>query len=380
MVKARTWFSLFIMAVGTIAATASCGSDEGTGNGVAGGTVLGDAGNAGSSGSGMSGAGRGGSVGRAGSPSTSGTAGVGTGGTDTNPPATSSLGAPCTTDKQCDAGMVCLTSSSTEFNGGGPAGGMCTLACNATTDCTGVEPGSDCFNFGTDAAPKLYCLDGCTQGGDETTAANKCQGRGDFSCVDLSQTSTPEAFCIPLCRSDVECGTGLYCNKGSGLCSKTKPTGDPVGTACTPATTSAAGATVPGSDNCEGFCIRTTADGVTPVKGVCAEFCAGLLDCGYKGAQPGGLCFGQLSDTFGLLDLGYCLPSCDCTDGCPFPGDMCRAWTTAQQSFVTELGAPGLCVPDVTGSVEITTCPDGAGGEGGAPGVPPSDAGASGAP
>ncbi|MES1172776.1 MAG: hypothetical protein ABUL62_00510 [Myxococcales bacterium] len=374
MVKARTWFSLFIMGVATIAATASCGSDEGTGGNTAGGAVIGDGGS-----SGLSGAGRGGSVGRAGSATVAGTAGI-SGGSDPNTPI-SNLGSPCTNDKACGTGMVCLTASSTELSGGGPAGGLCTLACTTTTDCTAVEPGSDCFNFGTTAAPKLFCLDGCAQGGDDTTAASKCQGRGDFACVDLSTSATPDPFCLPLCRSDAECGTGLYCDKGSGLCSKTKPTGDPVGTACTPATTDATtGATVAGSNNCEGFCIRTTADGVKPAKGVCAEFCAGLLDCGYNGTVPGGVCFGALSDTFGLLDLGYCFPKCDCTDNCPFPGDLCRAWTSAQQSFVDDLGAPGLCAPDVTGSVEITSCPDGAGGEGGAPSVPPSDAGASGAP
>jgi hypothetical protein len=376
VVKARTWFSLFIMGVVTIAATASCGSDEGTGGGVAGGAVIdGGAG-------GRSGTGRGGSGGRAGASSTAGTAGTGTGGADTNQPSVSNLGAKCTTDKQCGDGMVCLTASGTEFNGGGPANGMCTLACTSQTDCTAVEPGSDCFNFGTSAAPKLYCLDGCTQGGDETTASNKCQGRGDFSCVDLSNTAVPDPFCLPLCRSDLECGTGLYCNKGNGVCSKTKPpAGDPVGTACTPSSVAADGVTtIPGSDNCDGFCIRTTANNVTPVKGVCAEFCAGLLDCQYTGDKPGGLCFGQLSETFGLLDLGYCLPNCGCTDDCPFPGDLCRAWPAAQSSFADELGAPGLCIPDVTGSVELTTCADASGGAGGEPGVTPTgEAGASGA-
>jgi hypothetical protein len=165
------------------------------------------------------------------------------------------------------------------------------------------------------------------------------------------------------------------------MCTKTKPTGDPVGAACTPAVKDSAGMTVPGSDNCEGFCIRTTADGVTPAKGVCAEFCAGFLPCGYQGDKPGGLCAGQFSDNFGLLDLGYCLPNCGCTDDCPFPGDMCRAWAADQQSFVTALGAPGLCAPEVTGSVELTQCTGGGeGGAGGAPAMPPpAEAGASGA-
>jgi len=266
--------------------------------------------------------------------------------------------------------MVCLTAGSTALNGGGPAGGMCTLACTSTADCTAVAPGADCFNFGTMAAPKLYCLDGCTQGGtDAATAASKCQGRGDFACVDLSSSTVPDPFCIPLCRSDIECGTGLYCNKGSGLCSKTKPTGDPVGTACTPGAD---------TDTCEGFCIRTSADGVMPVTGVCAEFCAGLLDCMYDGDKPGGLCAGQFSNTFGILDLGYCEPSCDSTCDCPITGDLCRAWAADEQTLAMDLGKKGLCYPNVTGSVELT-CDDqgmaGAGGDSGGVGA----AGAAGA-
>src|SRR3954471_14084651 len=100
VIKARTWLSLFIMGVATIAATASCGSDEGTGGGTAGGTVLGDAGSSGASGS----AGRG-SMSRAGAPSTAGNSGSGTGGGDINTPI-SNLGAKCTSNNQCGDGMV----------------------------------------------------------------------------------------------------------------------------------------------------------------------------------------------------------------------------------------------------------------------------------
>ena len=352
MVKARTWISLFIMAVATIAATASCGSDEGTGGGAAGGGVLGDGGNAGRT-----------SVGRAGA--------AGTGGGSSS--LMSKLGAPCTTAAQCDTGMVCLPASGTDFTGGGPPGGMCTLPCSGLdTDCTAVQAGSACFNLGTTAAPALYCLEGCTLGGDATSAAGKCQGRDDFACYDTSSTTVPDPYCIPLCLADVDCGPGLFCNKNSGVCSKTKVTGDPVGTACSPSAT---------NNTCDGFCIRTSADNVTPVTGQCAEFCAGLLGCQYNAAktQAGGVCYGAFSDGFGYDDLGYCLPSCDCTGECPFPGDMCRAWTAAQQGFVDQLHKAGLCVPDLAGSTELTTCANGEGGAGGALGTGSGEAGASGA-
>jgi hypothetical protein len=373
---------LFIMGVATVAATASCGSDEGTGGGVSGGTVLGDAGEGG----GSAAAGRGGSGGRAGSSATAGTAGTGTAGAATGN--TTKLGAKCTSDAQCGGkGLICITANSTEYSGGGPQGGICTLPCTASPDgpspdCTAITPNSECFYFGTkedqsDAATKSYCLAGCTAGGDETSDPTKCQGRDDFVCADLSSTEVPARFCLAMCQSDALCGTGLYCDKSSGICTKTKPpAGDPVGTACTPPSTNAAGMDVAGSGNCEGVCLRTTDDGVTPVKGVCAELCSGLTGCQYKGTQPGGLCYG-LSAELGIFDLGYCLPTCDCSGTCPFPGDGCRAWTPAQQDFVDLLGAPGLCIAatQITDSVELTTCTE---GEGGAPGLPPSEAGASG--
>ncbi|HYQ28241.1 MAG TPA: hypothetical protein VER04_13520, partial [Polyangiaceae bacterium] len=87
MVKARTWFALFIVSVGTIAATASCGSDEATG-GSGGGSII--------TGGGIGGGGHPGSIGRSGF--------GGGGGTSTSG---SSLGAECTSDAQCGEGLIC---------------------------------------------------------------------------------------------------------------------------------------------------------------------------------------------------------------------------------------------------------------------------------
>jgi len=360
VVKARTWFTLFVLSLGTVAATASCGSDEATGGGAgsggaAGGSVLGGAGKAGSS---------------------TGRAGSGGGGTVTG---SSLLGAPCASDAACADGMVCANAKSNLFPIGSPANGLCTLPCMSTDECAAVEAGADCFNFGTKNAPKLYCLQGCVQGGnDQATLDAKCQGRGDMICTDLhdpTTTTTPEPFCLPHCSSDADCTSGLFCNKSSGFCSSTKHTGDPAGAPCDPSAT---------TDTCEAFCLTTTAQGVTPAKGVCAEFCSGLLDCSYNGKTPGGLCYGQLTETFGVLDLGYCLPSCSCSGECPIPGDLCRAWTANQSSFKSDLGAPGLCVPDLAGSTELA-CSDGSAGAGGAvgaagtPGVSEPGAGAGGA-
>ncbi len=85
---------------------------------------------------------------------------------------------------------------------------------------------------------------------------------------------------------------------------------------------------------------------------------------------PGGLCIFPLSTPFGSLDLGICQPNCACNSDCKLPGDLCRAWasTAAEAQYKTELGASGLCYPNVTGSVALTCGGAGGGGTGGAGG------------
>ena len=219
MVKAHTWFTLFIVSLGTVAATASCGSDEAIGGG---------GGASGAAGGGLiSGAGRAGGMGRAGS--------SGGGGAPSGEGAT--LGAACTVDTQCGDGMVCIKANSKGFGDGGPSKGMCTMACEpGGLECGVLKAGAECFNFGTDTAPQGYCLDACELGDPLDGLNSKCAGRPDFVCADLGEVDAPAPFCIPHCRSDAECGSGLFCDKSSllGLCVKTKPKGDPVGTDCDP--------------------------------------------------------------------------------------------------------------------------------------------------
>jgi len=336
VVKARTWFALFIVSLGTIAATASCGSDEATGGGTGGGNII-------------SGGGRSGGAGRAGS---GGGASV-----------VSALGAECAADADCGAGLICAKPNGTTFGGGGPSNGMCTMPCEpGGTECDSLKAGAECFDFSTTDTPKGYCLDSCELG-PPLDVTSKCAGRSDFVCVDLGDTVTLP-FCVPHCRSDAECGSGLFCDKTGllGLCSKTKHTGDPVGSPCTP------GADTP---TCEAYCLRTSADGVMPVTGQCAELCSGGSECMYGSGTkpaPGGFCGGALSDNFGAVDLAYCLPNCSCTGDCALEGDLCRKWPDADQDTATALGAPGVCYPVVAQSVELSCGEGGAGGAGGAGG------------
>ncbi len=362
MIKARTWLTLLMLSVGTVAATASCGSDEATGaDGGSGGGSLITAGGAGRAGSGRAGA-----TGRAGSNGSN----TGDGGAGSEPAGSGQLGAMCDNDVPCGDGLTCLTPASTALGSGGPSNGLCTLKCTDNSECDAIEAGSACVLFGGTS----YCLEACEQG-EPVDLDSKCQGRPDLVCEDLADPAEgiPAPFCIPLCRADLECGKGLYCDPSIGLCTKTKPTGSPVGTACDP--TAAA-------DACEGSCIRTSDTGVVPVTGRCVELCSGGLPCMYTSDAvpvPGGLCVLPLSDEFGSFDLGVCEPNCACNSDCKLPGDQCRAWSTsaAEKQYKDVLGADGLCYPNVTGSVALT-CGAGGGAGAGAGGTGAGGTGAGG--
>ena len=363
MSKGRVWFTLFISSLVAATATASCGGGSvtvvaaggsppgtapgsgagatGLGGGAVGAAAASDSGGSDATG-GASAIGRAGSTGLPGSlgrsgasglpafPGSGGSAGVGT------------LGAMCASNLDCSSALICITPDSAAFASGGPSLGLCTRPCTTDASCAALVLGAGCVNFGTPTAPKAYCLEGCTQGGDVSSFDSKCHGRPDVACTDLSSTSTPEPFCVPLCRADLECGLGLFCNRKSGLCSATQSTGDPVGTACDPAST---------VSTCQGICV-----GFSATAGRCAEVCSGLSPCmfgGPSGDVPGGLCSGALSQNFGPLDEGFCEPNCQCTADCEFPDHVCRAWPTAEASFKQALGADGMCYPSVLDSVEL---------------------------
>jgi hypothetical protein len=335
VIKARTWFTLLSFSIGTIAATFGCGSDEATGGG---------GGASGSGGGGIIGAsGKGGAVSRAGA---GGGTSIGAG----------ILGSSCAIDGDCGTGYTCVTAGSGKLGGSGPSQGLCTASCMSDAECTALEPGSGCVNMGTTAVPAPYCLAGCVQG-DTADPSTKCQGRFDLACKDLANPTTSTAadpFCVPRCRMDAECGTGLFCSPRTGLCSKTKPTGDVAGTPCD------ANAM---TNNCSGICVGFPDSTGKVFTGYCADLCSGVTPCEFSGTTPGGLCLGALSQNFGPLDEGFCEPTCSCTDDCQFPGHICRGWMSTESDLQTALNSAGLCFPPVMdGSVELTACEGGAGG------------------
>ena len=311
------------------------------GAGDSGSSAVGSGGDAGDGAAGAAGEqasdGTAGSGGRAANGGSSGAAG--SGGSSAPVTKNAQLGAECASDTDCGKGLTCLQPTSTELGGGGPAHGLCTLVCTESSSCGKVKTGAECFDFGT----RAYCLESCELG-DVLDLADKCGGRFDFVCTQVDAID-PRAFCLPLCRADADCDAGGFCNRVSGLCEKTKTVTPAVGTPCNPNAT---------NPTC--VCLRTSADGVTPATGICAELCAGGGGCMFDeaGTQPGGLCVGALSDPFGALDLGYCLPSCDCTSECAAFGNLCRAWPSTNTDFKTYLGKAGLCYDVLAGSTELT--------------------------
>ncbi|HYQ02820.1 MAG TPA: hypothetical protein VER96_29315 [Polyangiaceae bacterium] len=348
--------------IGSHGGEAETGDTAGGGSSAGGSTAAG--GTLASGGTHFAGAGRAGGRGRG---------GAGGGGSSGN----QMLGAECTNNADCGTGLICITASSTLLGDGGPSNGMCTMACTpGGTECSALKVGAECANFSLTSTPQGYCLDACEPGA-PVDLSSKCWGRLDFMCVDLGSTQSAP-FCVPHCRSDAECGSGLYCDKSSvlGLCTKTKPVGDPAGTACAPDAA---------TNTCTGVCIPTSPVGTSPMTGVCGELCAVGSECLYgSGANPapGGLCAGILSDDSGLLDLGYCLSNCSCSSDCStLPGTLCRKWSATETEFANALGAPGLCYQSAVDSVELS-CGSGGKGSGGAGGsggaAPHAGAGGSG--
>jgi hypothetical protein len=249
---------------------------------------------------------------------------------------------------------------------------MCTKVCATDSDCSAIESDAACIPIELND-PTGFCLQPCVQG-NPTSALDKCQGRPDFLCVDLAGDGSAP-FCIPDCQSDSECGTGLFCNRRSGLCESTKPTGLPAGSACDPAAT---------ADPCLGICLQTSDTGVTPVVGACFDPCPVGTECLFAGTQAGGVCDLVSSAGFGFLDPGLCDPGCSCDEDCAVPGEACRGWATDASSvqLKQDIGSDGICslsansVP--AGSTELTCGAAGA-GAGGASGNPGGDnAGAAG--
>lgn len=117
------------------------------------------------------------------------------------PDGASNIGAACSVDHDCTAGLVCDTSM---------PGGLCTRPCKADAEC---------------GATRFSCLDNkCLPTCNIRSPASDC--RKQYVC----QLLAGKSLCKPDCNVSGVCKTGLSCDKKSGVC--LNPKGGTLGAAC----------------------------------------------------------------------------------------------------------------------------------------------------
>jgi hypothetical protein len=241
------------------------------------------------------------------------------------------FGAFCDSDAECEDGLTCLTAEGSEWLGGGPAGGYCSLSCaQDPTICQQKYPNSMCI---TGSGGEKFCFEAC-QHGDSLFGGEKCHSRVNSACYYLSSTSAASA-CLPSCGYDDECPAGRYCDLALGVCVDEQPAGLPIGTKCDPDSA---------ENPCTGFCIELRTG-----QGVCSGSCTYGAP-GACGVPPdenpvgSGICL-PLYDLAndGVGDTGLCVQRCNTADDCLSPGSICSEFndTATEEAYQ----AKGLCVP-----------------------------------
>jgi MYXO-CTERM domain-containing protein len=283
-------------------------------------------------------------------------------GVDSGPPTPSiPVGKACTTAADCEAGLICLLSTSDQLGGAGPAGGLCTVDCskNGQADCDAVDPGSFCGTF--DPAGNIaQCFERCTEGS-PVGDAPKCHNRPDMAC---SPTGVGiDGYCTPTCRGDSDCGK-RKCDPFSGLCMDTLTGTLGNGEACDPNA----------MNDCMGACIQVGGGTLSKANSACSAVCSigAPGACGTNpdpnaSTLPDAACLLVGDPQEGAGDLGGCAQLCDCDKDCLNPSFVC-----ASVPLAAGIGRPGTCVPgtDASGApVPGLSCGTGTGGAGGKSGA-----------
>ena len=199
------------------------------------------------------------------------------------------LGRACTSDLDCVdprwPNLSCVTASELALGGGAPPHGLCTAPCLASKECWAYGLESLCHRVG-DGLGQGYCFASCNFGPYPPSTPSKC-GRPDFACrptqfwPDEPQTRCPAKACstfdacvdgvcsgvintcLPSCRGDFDCESGLHCDLSldGGICVPATLGRKGFGEPCDPSTT---------PDPCVGFCLAAPGSS----SGHCSERCA----------------------------------------------------------------------------------------------------------
>lgn len=257
----------------------------------------------------------------------------GTGGSSTEEGPTPLVGRACSEDVQCGSGLRCYPSDANDFFGAGPAGGYCSLPCTQNTECTGVDPQSQCESG--------LCLRTCRSMDPTSVRENKCLTRRDVVCQSEAYLGvTPfsglrqAGLCMPQCGSDEDCGA-RFCDLARGLCVTTRPAGAPVGAECEV-----------NSDCLGGSCVNADGSGLNRL---CTGPCVfgQPVGCGdgvsadprnYACLSP---LIGGAFSSEGLGDVGFCVEVCDVDADC---AQVQNGFACRPDPRVAPVGRIGFCL------------------------------------
>ena len=251
------------------------------------------------------------------------------------------VGRSCTADAECGAGLECVTSASNDFFGGGPAGGYCTTSCAEATQCTTIDPLSDCV-VPPDANSGL-CVRTCLSLPPRSLEENKCLGRRDLACnsvayLDLQNFTglRQPGWCFPQCGSDADC-SGRRCDLGRGICTDTPAVGLGIGARC----------------ESNGDCASRMCVGVALDEQFCSAPCVfgQPVGCGYGPTDTprdagclAPVVQGFLGGAEGEGDVGFCVELCTESAECEQNAThnwICQPSPPAQTNF----NRAGVCFP-----------------------------------
>jgi hypothetical protein len=187
-----------------------------------------------------------------------------------------------------------------------------------------IKTGAKCIGFPDQASTTRYCLEGCDFGG--AASPTKCHGRLDLGCASITVPAVGEVAraCVPTCNSDADCGSGLFCDPATGLCSTSPAQGDPVGTPCSQS-----------NDTCRGLCEKLDLPATGGSVTLCTERCTlgataagNKTSCGWdatSGSPAAAACIYTPGTNVvsGVGDRGGCGQLCDCNSQCAATGLVC---------------------------------------------------------